>query len=94
MLDNPRLEEGDKEKILGDIVSKSDWTIRLVENLLSLTRIDSEKLTVKKSPEALEEILPQAVRNVSGKLGTRAACITNVPEEMLLVPMDATLFYR
>lgn len=72
LLDNPRLEEGDKEKILGDIVSKSDWTIRLVENLLSLTRIDSEKLTVKKSPEALEEILPQAVRNVSGKLGTRA----------------------
>lgn len=93
LLDNPRLEEGDKEKILGDIVSKSDWTIRLVENLLSLTRIDSEKLTVKKSPEALEEILPQAVRNVSGKLGTRALHY-DVPEEMLLVPMDATLILQ
>lgn len=84
---------GVKEKILGDIVSKSDWTIRLVENLLSLTRIDSEKLTVKKSPEALEEILPQAVRNVSGKLGTRALHY-DVPEEMLLVPMDATLILQ
>lgn len=64
-----------------------------MENLLSLSRIDNEKLTVKKKPEALEEIVPQAVRTVSGKLGGRTVHY-DMPEELLLVPMDATLIMQ
>ncbi len=93
LLENPEIESADRNEILGDIISKADWTIRLVENLLSLTRIDSKKLTVKKTPEALEEVLPQAVRNVSGILGKRHIHY-DMPEEMLVVPMDATLIMQ
>ena len=93
LLENPEIENADRSEILGDIISKADWTIRLVENLLSLTRIDSKKLTVKKTPEALEEVIPQAVRNVSGILGKRHIHY-DMPEEMLVVPMDATLIMQ
>lgn len=93
LLEKPEIGEEDKREILGDIYGKSDWTIRLVENLLSLSRIDNEKLTVKKKPEALEEIVPQAVRTVSGKLGGRTVHY-DMPEELLLVPMDATLIIQ
>lgn len=91
--DNPSLDEKDRGEILDDIRSKSDWTIRLVENLLSLTRIDGENLTVKKSFEVLEEILPQAVRNVSGVLGNRKIHY-DTPADMMLIPMDGTLIIQ
>lgn len=93
IVENPDMDKRDRDKILGDISSKSMWMIGLVENLLSLTRIDSEKLTVKKSPEALEEIIPQAVRNVDGIMGNRKIHY-DMPAELLLIPMDATLIIQ
>lgn len=93
IMENPDISKEDRDEILGDIVSKSMWMVRLVENLLSLSRIDSEKLTVKKSPEALEEIIPQAVRNVAGIMGNRKIHY-DMPSELLLIPMDATLIIQ
>ena len=90
LIDNPNIDQSDREEILNDIVAKSAWMVRLVESLLSLSRIDSEKLTVRKSPEALEEIIPQAVRNVQGILGERKIHY-DMPSDFLLIPMDATL---
>ena len=93
LVENPDMDKRDRDEILGDIASKSMWMIGLVENLLSLTRIDSEKLTVKKSPEALEEVIPQAVRNVDGIIGNRKIHY-DMPEELLLIPMDVTLIIQ
>ena len=93
LLADKKIGDRDKRKILSDIVDKADWTIRLVENLLSLSRIDSEHLTVKKKPEALEEIVPQAVRKVCGLLGNRKIHY-DMPPELLLVPMDAILIIQ
>ncbi|MGM9665329.1 MAG: ATP-binding protein [Eubacteriales bacterium] len=93
IVENPDMDKRDRDEILGDISSKSMWMIGLVENLLSLTRIDSEKLTVKKSPEALEEIIPQAVRNVCGIVGNRKIHY-DMPDDLLLIPMDATLIIQ
>lgn len=90
---NHSLDNDVKEKILGDIIAKADWMLRLVENLLSLSRIDSDNLTVKKSPEAIEEILPQAVRTVQGLLGNRQIRY-KVPSDLMIVPMDATLIIQ
>lgn len=93
LIDNPDIDEKDRKEILSDIVSKSAWMVRLVENLLSLSRIDSEKLSVNKSPEALEEIIPQAVRNVQGILGGRKI-VYDLPSDLMLIPMDATLIVQ
>lgn len=93
LIDNPNIDENDRNEILSDIVAKSAWMVRLVENLLSLSRIDSENLTVRKSPEALEEIIPQAVRNVQGILGKRKIHY-DMPSDFLLIPMDATLIIQ
>lgn len=93
VLEKQDLSVEDRTEILNDIVAKANWTIRLVENLLSLSRIDNEKLTVKKVPEAVEEIIPQSVRNCKGVLGNRKIHY-EMPEEFLLVPMDATLIMQ
>lgn len=93
LLENPNIDRTDQTEILNDIIEKANWTIRLVENLLSLSRIDNEQLTVKKTPEALEEIVPQAVRNVQGILAGRKIHY-DMPSELTLVPMDATLMIQ
>ena len=39
-----------KLKLLGEVCEDAQWLNRMVENLLSVTRIDSEKVSVKKDP--------------------------------------------
>lgn len=46
-----------KQKLLGDIQSESQWLIRMVENLLSVTRINLTNMAVKRSEEPIEEII-------------------------------------
>ena len=40
------------------------WLIDLVENLLSITRIEDDKLGLKTQPELLEEIFQEALQHL------------------------------
>ncbi len=93
------LEEGrnisqDSAKILIEgIRDDSQWLIRMVENLLSVTRIRDGGFQVNKTSEAAEEIVAEAIGRV--KLRFRKRRIdAEVPEELLLVPMDGTLIVQ
>lgn len=48
-------------KLLGEACSDAQWLNRMVENLLSVTRIDSEKVTVQKTPTVLDELVDAVV---------------------------------
>ncbi len=54
---NNSLKEATRSKLLRDIQSESQWLIRMVENLLSITRINMDTMQVKKTPEPIEEII-------------------------------------
>lgn len=73
-----------------DIRENAQWLIRMVENLLAVTRITGETMALKKEPEAVEEVVAQAVAVVRSRFPDRLIHVTT-PEELLLVPMDATL---
>ena len=44
-------------KLIGDVCEDAQWMIRMVENLLSVTRIDGEKVKIIKIPTVLEELI-------------------------------------
>ena len=44
-------------KILKGIQEDSDWLMRMVENLLSITRIDEGKIKIIKTPTVLDELI-------------------------------------
>src|SRR5699024_4136539 len=46
-----------QQKLLQDIQDESQWLIRMVENLLSITRINMNTMKVNKSAEPIEEII-------------------------------------
>ena len=68
----------------------AQWLIRIVENLLSITRINAEEARVKKAPEAAEEVIGSAVAKTQ-KHYPNVQVQVSVPDELMLVPMDPLL---
>ncbi len=84
------ISDQQKRTLLGNIRDEAQWLIRMVENLLSITRIGDTTTKLNKEPEMAEEILA----SVSPKFQKRFPSIeltVSVPQEPLFVPMDAIL---
>lgn len=87
-------EERDPRYSLAEGIHKdADWLHSLVENILSLTRLQDGKMTIHKEPEAVEEIVGGAVGHIAKRYPGREIAV-KVPEELLMVPMDAKLIQQ
>ena len=75
---------------IANIQEESQWLIRMVENLLSVTRLDENAANLKKSAEAAEEVVADAVGRIHKRFPSRDIQVS-VPKEYLEVPMDGTL---
>lgn len=86
------LDEEQKRALLTESRNSARWLIRMVENLLSITRMgaDPSGASIRKEPELVEEIVGEAVGNFRKK-HPQLRVQVKVPEEPLLVPMDAML---
>jgi two-component system sensor histidine kinase KdpD len=82
-----------RRKLLSNIKEDSQWLIRMVENLLSVTRINQGTMKVAKTPEAAEEIVGGAVNRIRKSFPERKLMV-KVPDELLIVPMDGTLIMQ
>ena len=78
-----------RRAMLAEISDDAQWLIRMVENLLSITRV-GEAADVRKTPEAAEEVISEAVRKYRARFESPAASVS-LPEELVMVPMDAIL---
>ena len=91
--DKGTLSEEQKRALLHDVNEDAQWLIRMVENILSITRIRSGAEDLVTEYEAAEEILGAAAAKF-GKRFPQAALSVEVPDEVLMVPMDATLIQQ
>ena len=79
-----------RQTMLKDIVTESQWLIHMVENLLSVTRLEEDPASLHKTDEVAEEVVAEAVSQVRKRYpGCQIAVLE--PEELIFVPMDATL---
>lgn len=81
----------ERRTLLQDIHKDAAWLIRMVENLLTITRMDNGSgAKVHKTPEAGEEILESAAMKFR-KQYPQWKLSLEAPQDFLLIPMDAIL---
>ena len=79
-----------KHELMQEVLEEANWVIRMVENLLSVTRINGETAKVTKQEEAVEEVISESVAKFHAHF-PGAAVRVSIPDNLLFVPMDATL---
>lgn len=79
-----------RRQMLEGIKQDSQWLHRMVENLLSITRLDGENVTIIKTPTALDELLDSVLVKFSKRYADQEVEV-EIPEELVMIPMDALL---
>lgn len=77
-------------QLLNEIQEDSEWLIRMVENLLSVTRIDGQKVKLKKTPTVLDELIDDVLIKFK-KRCPRQEVHVMIPDEFIMIPMDVML---
>lgn len=90
LVQQPEMPQERRQALLKDIVDDSEWLIRMVENLLSITRINAEAASLHKTPEAAEEVIAESVRKFRKRFQDFPVEI-HLPDDLLMVPMDPIL---
>ena len=85
-----RLSEEQKTSILQGIREDADWLVRMVENLLSITRIDSGRVQLQKTSTVLDELVDSVLVKFRSRCPGQPVKL-DLPEELVLIPMDALL---
>ena len=85
-----KLSDTQKLRMAKGIKEDSEWLIRMVENLLSITRIDSGAVKLIKTPTVLEELIDSVIIKFKKRYPEHHVNI-DIPDELVVIPMDAIL---
>ena len=84
------VKDDKRQVMLKGIYQDAAWLRDLVENILSLTRLQDGKVVVHKEMEAMEEVIGSAVSHIEKSFEDRHITV-ETPLSFVLVPMDAKL---
>ena len=87
-----RLDEATKHQIYTDICDDAEWLIGVVENLLSITRLNDGRLKFKFTDQLLDEVIAESLRHISRKHDDYK--IVSDCEELVLARMDVRLIIQ
>ena len=88
-----RIQTDGSQTKLDGIRSDSQWLVRMVENLLSVTRIDGPGPRLIKTETVLEELI-DAVLIKFHKSYPQQEVTVSIPDEFVSIPMDAVLMQQ
>lgn len=77
-------------KMLGDVRSDAQWLTRMVENLLSVTRVDGDMVRLSKNGTVLEELVDALLVKFHKHYPDQKVHV-QIPEEFVSIPMDPVL---
>ena len=84
------LIEEEKTELVTQINDDANWLLNMVENLLTVTRIQNDESHVSTSLEVVEEVVSEAVQRLRKRI-PHAKINVSIPEAFLMVPMDPLL---
>lgn len=84
------ISDQQKLDILNGIQKDAKWLIRMVENLLSITRVDNSNVKLLKHPVVLEELIDSVLAKFKKSYPNQTVEL-NMPEEFIVISADALL---
>lgn len=88
-----QLDDETLKQIFSDIYDDSEWLINLVENLLSVTRIENGQMQLNSSIELVDDVVDAAMRHID-RNSVDHNIEVNHSKEMLFAEMDAKLIVQ
>ncbi len=77
-------------KLVKGVNEDAQWLMGMVENLLSVTRIDGGNVKLKKTSTVLEELVDSVLVRFKKRYPEQKVII-DIPEDFVSIPMDAVL---
>lgn len=87
-----KLDEETKVQVFRDIFNDSQWLISLVENLLSVTRIEEGNIKLNMSVQLVDEVIEEALRHIYRKKPSQSISVEC--KELLLAKIDVKLIIQ
>lgn len=88
-----QLDDETLRQIFSDIYDDSEWLIDLVENLLSISRIENGQMDLHLSLEVMSDVVEEALKHIDRNAEQHHITVQN-SDEILLVNMDARLMIQ
>jgi two-component system sensor histidine kinase KdpD len=85
-----KLNDKQKLQMASGIKEDSEWLIRMVENLLSITRIDSGSVQLIKTPTVLDELIDSVILKFKKRYPEQRVEL-DIPNDVVIISMDAIL---
>ncbi len=85
-----QLTDAQKATMLSGINSDAEWLCRMVENLLSITRLDSSNVKLTKIPTALDELIDSVLLKFARRFPEQEVLV-DIPDQLVVIPMDPLL---
>ncbi|MFZ2539367.1 MAG: sensor histidine kinase KdpD [Oscillospiraceae bacterium] len=87
------LDEYKKMQLYTDIYDDSMWLINLVENLLSVTRIENGNMALNMHSEIIEEVINEALHHINRK-SIEYNIRVSLSDDLLMAKMDSRLIVQ
>lgn len=84
------LSRKEELELIENISSDANWLLHMVENLLSVTRIQEDISSIHLTPEPIEEVIEEALHRLK-KRYPDADIKVSLPDEFIMIPVDAML---
>ncbi len=84
------LTDGQLMQLAEGIKEDAQWLIGMVENLLSVTRIEGGNVRLNKIPVVLEELIDSVLVRFRKRYPMQPVQV-NIPDEFICIPMDSVL---
>ena len=88
-----QLDDETRRQIFSDIYDDAEWLIDLVENLLSISRIENGQMELHLSSEVMGDVIEEALKHVD-RNAARHCIAVRATDDILLVDMDARLIMQ
>lgn len=87
------LDDTTREQMFSDIYDDSQWLIALVENLLSITRIEDGRMALNMTTELIGDVIEEAIKHINRNSVQHTVTVTD-SDELLLAKMDSRLIIQ